>query len=89
MWKNMVKARQVTDDNIIRRMRVACWATKARDTHSVYVIIIAFSTETMVYVFTYISWLVIVKVFSIHMNFVTLSKNSLPIFMLGYYPLCS
>jgi len=30
-----------TDDNIIRRMRVACWIIKAIDTHSEYVIIIA------------------------------------------------
>jgi hypothetical protein len=35
-------ARQVTDDNIIRRMRFACWITKATDTHSEYVILIAF-----------------------------------------------
>jgi hypothetical protein len=33
-------ARQSTDDNIIRRMRFACWITKATDTHSEYVIII-------------------------------------------------
>jgi hypothetical protein len=25
-----------TDDNIIRRMRFACWMTKATDTHSEY-----------------------------------------------------
>jgi hypothetical protein len=35
-------ARQATDDNIIRRMRFACWITKATDTHSQYVILIAF-----------------------------------------------
>jgi hypothetical protein len=35
-------ARQATDDNIIRRMRFACWVTKATDTHSEYVILIAF-----------------------------------------------
>jgi hypothetical protein len=33
-------ARQTTDDNIIRRMRFACWITKATDTHSEYVILI-------------------------------------------------
>ena len=27
-------AEQATDDNIIRRMRVACWITKATNTHS-------------------------------------------------------
>jgi hypothetical protein len=36
------RARQATDDNIIRRMRFACWITKATDTHSEYVILIAF-----------------------------------------------
>jgi hypothetical protein len=30
------RARQATDDNIIRRMRFACWITKATDTHSEY-----------------------------------------------------
>jgi hypothetical protein len=34
-------ARQATDDNIIRRMRFACWISKATDTHSEYVIRIA------------------------------------------------
>jgi hypothetical protein len=34
------RARQATDDNIIRRMRFACWITKATDTHSQYVILI-------------------------------------------------
>jgi hypothetical protein len=27
------RAGQATDDNIIRRMRFACWITKAADTH--------------------------------------------------------
>jgi hypothetical protein len=34
------RARQATDD-IIWRMRFACWITKATDTHSEYVILIA------------------------------------------------
>jgi hypothetical protein len=38
-------ARQATDDNIIRRMRFACWITKAADTHSGYVIRIAFAQQ--------------------------------------------
>jgi hypothetical protein len=33
---------QATDDNIIRRMRFACWVTKATDAHSEYIIHIAF-----------------------------------------------
>jgi hypothetical protein len=40
-----VTARQPTDDNIIRRMRFACWITKATDTHSEYVILIAFPRQ--------------------------------------------
>jgi hypothetical protein len=38
-------ARESTDDNITRRMRVACWITKATDTHSEYVILIAFPLQ--------------------------------------------
>jgi hypothetical protein len=34
-------ARQATDDNTIRRMRFVCWITKATDTDSEYVILIA------------------------------------------------
>jgi hypothetical protein len=34
-------AGQATVDNIIWRMRFACWITKATDTHSEYVILIA------------------------------------------------
>jgi hypothetical protein len=34
--------RQTTDESIIRRMRFACWITKPTDTHSEYVIFIAF-----------------------------------------------
>jgi hypothetical protein len=43
MWKKYGTARQDTDDNITRRMRFACWTTKATDTHSEYVILIAFT----------------------------------------------
>jgi hypothetical protein len=35
-------AGQATDDNIIRRVLVVCWITKATDTNSEYVVIIAF-----------------------------------------------
>jgi hypothetical protein len=38
-------ARQAADDNIIRRMRFACWITKATDTHAEYVILIAFPLQ--------------------------------------------
>jgi hypothetical protein len=39
------RAGQATDDNIIRRMRVACWITKATDTHTESVILIAFPRQ--------------------------------------------
>jgi hypothetical protein len=48
LWDNVEKygtARQATDDNIIRRMRFACWITKATDTHSEYVTLIAFPRQ--------------------------------------------
>ena len=35
-------AGQTTDGNIIRRTRCSCWITKATDTHSEYLILIAF-----------------------------------------------
>jgi hypothetical protein len=35
------RARHATDDNIIWRMPIACWITKAKDTHSEYVILTA------------------------------------------------
>jgi hypothetical protein len=48
LWDNVEKcgtARQATDDNITRRMRFACWITKATDTHSEYVILIVFPRQ--------------------------------------------
>jgi hypothetical protein len=38
-------AGQAIDGNIIRRMRFACWITKAADTHSECVILIAFPRQ--------------------------------------------
>jgi len=45
MWKNVVRVRQHTNDNIARRMRYACWITEAPDTHVEYVIFIAFPRQ--------------------------------------------
>jgi hypothetical protein len=45
LWDNVQeygRAWHATDDNIIRRMRFPCWLTKATNTHSEYVIRIAF-----------------------------------------------
>ena len=39
------RARQAIDDNIIQRMRFACWIPKAADTPSEYVILIAFPPQ--------------------------------------------
>jgi hypothetical protein len=39
------RARQTTDDNIIWRMRFACLIAKATDTHSEYIILIAFPRQ--------------------------------------------
>jgi hypothetical protein len=39
------RARQATDDNIIRRMRFTCWIGKTTNTHSEYVILIAFPLQ--------------------------------------------
>jgi len=45
MWKKYDRARQATDDDIIRRMRFACWITRAADTHSEYAIPTAFPRQ--------------------------------------------
>jgi len=43
--ENYGTARQAADDNIKRRMRIACWTTKATNTHSEYAILIAFTRQ--------------------------------------------
>jgi hypothetical protein len=48
LWDNVEKygrARQATDDNIIRRMRFECCITKATDTHSEYEMFIVFPRQ--------------------------------------------
>ena len=48
LWDNVKKygrAGEATHDNVIRRMRFARWITKATDTDSEYVILIAFSQQ--------------------------------------------
>jgi hypothetical protein len=48
LWDNVEEygtAGQATDDNIIRRMRTACWITKATDTYTEYVILTAFPRQ--------------------------------------------
>jgi len=44
MWKNIVRVRQHTDDNIARRMRYACCITD-NNTHLQYVIVIVFPRQ--------------------------------------------
>jgi len=38
-------AKQTTDNNKIRRVRIACWITNGTNTHSEYVIFIAFPRQ--------------------------------------------
>ena len=45
--KKYGKDGQATDDNIILRMRFACWITKVTDTHSEYVMLIAFLLQQL------------------------------------------
>jgi len=48
LWYNVGKyctARQATDDNIIWRMRIACWIAKTTDPHSEYVMFIVFPLQ--------------------------------------------
>ena len=46
MWKNIVEGSR--PQMTIWRMRIACWITIATDTNSEYVILIVFSSATMV-----------------------------------------
>ena len=39
------RAGQATDDNIIQHMRITCWITKTKNTHSEYVTRIAFPRQ--------------------------------------------
>jgi hypothetical protein len=60
-------ARQATDDDTIRRMRLACRLTEATDTHSEHLIRIAFPRQqwlrerASILHYTYISCLVLVS----------------------------
>jgi hypothetical protein len=45
MWKNVV---QSAEFDTIRRMRFACWITKATDKHSEYVMLMAFPPQQLV-----------------------------------------
>jgi hypothetical protein len=48
LWDNVEKygmAGQATDGNITRRMRIACWITKATDARSEYATLIAFPRQ--------------------------------------------
>jgi hypothetical protein len=45
--KNYGRGIQVTDDNIIQRIRFACWINKATDTHSEYGIVIDFPRQQL------------------------------------------
>jgi hypothetical protein len=62
MWK--ITYGRATDYNIIRRMRYACWITKATDAQSEYVVILAFPWQTWlrervsIVRYTYISCLI-------------------------------
>jgi hypothetical protein len=68
LWYNVEKygrTGQATDDNIMRRMRFACCVTKATDTHSDYVTLIAFARQQWLHqhasmlAYTYVACLVL------------------------------
>ena len=43
--KKYRRAGQATEDNIIRHMHIACWITKATDTHSECLMLLAFRPQ--------------------------------------------
>jgi hypothetical protein len=58
------RTRQATDDNIIRRISIACCATKGTDIHSEYVMLIAFygnngyANALQYYFYMYVAYLI-------------------------------
>jgi hypothetical protein len=42
IWEKYDRARKATDDNIIQRMRFACWITKVTNIHSQSVMLLVF-----------------------------------------------
>jgi hypothetical protein len=75
------RAWQVTDDNTTRRMRFACRITKATDTHSEYVILIAFPRQqwlrerVSMSCYTYIACLVSPVAFVFSWSFIMYYSN--------------
>jgi hypothetical protein len=74
------RARQATDDNIIRSMHFACWVTKAADTHSEYVIFTALTQQQWLrnapqcYAYMYIAFLVIKTLFTDYLQHLNQTK---------------
>ena len=78
LWDNVEKhrtAKQTTDYSTIRRMRIAWWVHKATNTHSEYVIVIAFPLQqwlrerVSVLRYTYIVFFLILSPHSLVLNF--------------------
>jgi hypothetical protein len=63
--KKYGRARQATDENVMKLMHFACFKTKATNSHTEYVILIAFVLQkwldkrTFMLQFTYIAYLVL------------------------------
>jgi len=68
------RVRQATRNVIVRRMRVVCWVTKAKDTHSEYVILIVLPLQQWLHEspsalrYTYTTLLVLFKFFEWFLN---------------------
>jgi hypothetical protein len=82
-WGNVEKygrARQAADNNVIRCMHTACWITRATDTHSDYLILIACTwrqglcNHTSVLHYTYIACFIIKCIFST--EFISFSNSA-------------
>ena len=85
MWESKVDPDK--PQMTIRRMRIACWMPKATDTHSEYVILIAFSLQQWLHErasllrYTYIACRVIL---SDHLH-VSLPSDLLPLLLRVFY----
>jgi hypothetical protein len=74
MWENLVQGGQITDNNTIRPMRIACWIPKAPNTQAKYVILNVLPLQRWFYEsastssYTYIACLVIAEYSSRWLN---------------------
>jgi hypothetical protein len=75
---NCCRTEEATDDNITQHVRFACWITKAINTHSKYVICIAFPRQKWLHKRASMLRLYVIDCFVIYKDESSFSGNYLP-----------